>query len=259
MAKTQSIGYRRPRSSMAFIVIAREVLRLLRLFFVLYSGLVLGLYSLQGRRLRGCPLAQRSITPICCCGIGSMRVAGCFGEVPALCVECPGFLFFRKPDLGRLPHLGRAREDIEGSCKLADCAQAHHAGSFEVQSFSSRLSHPFKTWSYNQENMPHAALIPDLTSVSSLAASLSGYCETLPTGTQASKAFRRTPSQLSSKHALNRLSVHPVMSTSSRLTSRATAYSDAVGADLGLSMEPVAGVCPDPCMYLRMNHGQTSE
>jgi len=101
--------------SMAFIVMCSEkVLRLLRLFFVLILGWLLGLYSLQDDGLRGLPLASAVNHTICCLRYRQHRVAGCFGEVPAFCRECPGFVF-QEARLRPLPPLGSCAEDIEGS------------------------------------------------------------------------------------------------------------------------------------------------
>jgi len=60
------------------------------------SGLVIVVCTAPGRRLRGCHCSAVNHT-ICCLRIGRLEVAGCFGEVPAFCVKCPGLLLQESP------------------------------------------------------------------------------------------------------------------------------------------------------------------
>jgi len=81
MAKLKGMVPRHDLDGLSSLMCSEKVLRLLRLFFVLILGWLLGLYSLQEAELRGLLLSQRPIShDLLLCGIGRHRVAGCFGE-----------------------------------------------------------------------------------------------------------------------------------------------------------------------------------
>jgi len=100
--------------------VLEKVLKLLRLFFVLYFGVgYLGLYSLlkDDGTSEGATRSAVNHTICFACVIGSHRVrwlSSGVEKLPAFCVNLPLVLFSGKPGLRPLPPLGRALKDIEG-------------------------------------------------------------------------------------------------------------------------------------------------